>query len=609
MPANASRASRAATCEEWDEDAQTTLPDTRTSANVAAKRSKPELNIAKSHRRRSTEANADKMRRTPTNTQDDASSRKEKKIAGLKLATTFPERDSRLYSSGPPAERPRRSTSRPAAKRTISKAEQREPFTRHQIGECWICDMYGYHVVMPREPQPPSKETSVPQSPLTASQQPSYQASVKAERPEATTIQTRPNRSQSYRDLRPISFHAGMIPEAFHPLVSQPLSAYDWNMPTTPITPYTATAYPPTPTLTSHNQYQDYLQPSLLQYSQSAPPLPIPPPPQPGRGISVRGQPIIQQSSIPMDQPPLSRTTSLREQQRSRKNSLSREENAKKMPPPQGIPASRRPNMLKANTSTSTPVSLHRARSHSNHASVPAQSIHKERRPDPPPSSYRERPLAVSDNSSQQRPVPRQSKTYADRRHSLQVSSSVPGPDKGSLPPNVERHESEAEAYQRSRGTKPQALTLDTVSRISRHSDSGSQRSANTSSKGSLGGKTKTTAANTDITMTINGVILGISGDNAENHSIKIHPKRNGGVNISVNERESGGSSTKVTSMQKRSGSISSSSRQSRRNSEKEVRKPRVESLDRKLDGASKPSSRSDRTSYDDSLGYGFAYG
>jgi hypothetical protein len=609
MLASGTRKSRAATCEEWDEDAQTALPGTRTSANVAAKRSKPELVPTKPHRRRTfVEGDAAKMSRTP-NTRDDASVTKEKKSAGLKLDTSIPERESRLYSSGPPPER-QRSTSRPSAKRQTSKAEKPdEPLIRHRPGDCWVRNCHGHHAIVPPEPQGPLKEKSIPQSPVPTSQQSSHQATSKSKRPQASTVQRRPNRSDPYGGQRPMSFHAGMLPETYHPLSAQPFAAPDWNMPPTPMLPYTHTPFAQTPTLTSLNHYQDYPQTFAVQYGQQAPAPNRPRPPEPQRGMSSRGEPIIQQPQVLMDQPSLARKASQRERRDSRDPSLSRDEDARRMPPPpQIIHASCRPSMVKASTSTSAPGSLYRERRYSSHGPGPAQAAPSERRPDPPPSSYRDRPPSAYLNSSQDRPVSQKSTSQQDPKLATRTKSSGQGLERQISLPGIERHEVEAEAYQRSQGTKSHALTVDAVTKISRHSESGSQRSVNTSSRGSSGGKTKTAAASNEITMKFNGLTLDISGNSDENHIIKIQHTRSGGVNISVSEQPSARDTT-VTSLQKQSGSTTSSSRQSRRSSEKETRRSRDESADHEPHRATRTLSRSGNASFDESHGYGISYG
>ena len=602
MLPNGSRTSRAATCEEWDEDAQATLPNTTTSANVAAKRSKPELVPTKPSKPRTVEGAGERMSRRYTSTQEDASVRKEKWSAGLKLHTSFPERESRPYSSGPAPERLQRSTSRPAAKRSTSKAERLEPLLRHQIGQCWICDTYGYHMMVPLEPQGSSMGNSAPQSPLTTPQQPSHQAPPTTKRPQASTVQSRPNKAPSNRDQRPVSFHAGMSHAAFHPLSSQPLSAPDWNMLPSLVPQYLHAPYAQTPTMNFQPYYQDFPLCFPKQYSQQAPPPPRPRPPEPHRSTSARGEPIIQQSPVSREQPPLTRTTSRKEHQRSRNPSLSREEDTRKMPPP------RRPSMTKANTSLSTPISHQPERSDRARGTLAEQSSAKERRSDPPPSSYREPPLSSYHNPAQDRPVPRKSTSYVDPKFTLQANSSGPGLVRQTSTPTAECHEVEAEAYQRSFNTNLQPLTVDAVSKISRRSDSSSQHSINTSSRGSSGGKTKTTVASSDITMTINGVTLGISGDSAETHSIQIQPKRNGGISISVDGHESCGRDNKVR-LPKRSDSTASSSRQSQRSRVKEVRTSRDDSSDRELDRATTLPNRSDKASFDEPLGYGVGYG
>jgi hypothetical protein len=597
MLANLTRKSHAATCEEWDEDAQTTLPDTRTSANVAAKRSKPELVSTKS-RSHSDERVTDKMARKSTSKGEAASPEKDKKLTGLKVDTFFPKRESRLYSSGPPAERSQPSTIRPSAKRSTSKVEKHEPFMRHPAGQCLACDYSGYHMNAPAEPRG-SKESSTPQPPLTASQQPSQSASAAPRRPEASTIQPRERRSSSYRDQRPMSFHSGVSYDAYDPLSSHPGSAVEWNMPL--VSPFTYTPYAQAPTTPSYTPFQEYSHP-LPTYSQVAP-QPSLGPQELHRGTSSRREPIIQQSPMLRNELPLTQTISQRDFQRSQKPSLSREEDARRMPPPEIIPGTRRPNLMKAKTSASTPASHHRERSYGKNGGVSEQPAYKERRSDPPPTSF---PPSAYQNLPKDRPAPRKSTSYHEAGYTTKVSSSVPRTDRRPSMSSSERHEMEAEAYQRAHGTKSQPLTVDAVSKISRKSDSGSQRS----SRGSSTSKTKTTVASNDITLTIGGrVTLDISGDSAENHSIKIQPKRSGGVNISFDERKQADKESKVVGLLKRSGSTTSSSRQSRRSSEKEVRRSRDESFDQELERTNTRSSQFSKASFEDSHGYGVGYG
>lgn len=646
MPAGNTRASRAATCEDYDEDAQTILPDTRTSANVAAKRSKPEIAPTESHRLHSS-GDEDKMSGRNKSSHNDAPTRKGKKSHGLKLNTSFLERESRPYSSGPPREQPQQSASRPAAaKRSKPKAEKPEPMVRHPPGHCQICDFHGYHKLEPSEAQKPLKERSILQAPLSASQQPSQQVAPTAEHPKASTSQSRPNRRQSCHEQRPTSYHAGM---SYSALPLQPFSASDWNMLPTPLSAYPQTPYVQTPTLPFLNPYEQYSQSLPSQYDQQAPqPLGPRPPeprrrpssragpiiqqspivadkpplgrtkshretpraPEPARRPSSRAGPIIQQSPVVADKPPLGRTRSHRETPRARDPSTSRQEDAKRMPPPQVIPVRRRPNITNANTTISTPISDQRERGPGNDGPASAQLFSRERKPDPPPSSYREPPLSSYHNSNQDRPVPPKSKSYIEARQATKVNSTQSGLDRPTSIHGADLKEMRAEAYQKSRGTDPQPLTLDAISKIERRrSDSGSQYSINTSSRGSTGGKTKTSLASSDITLTMHGVTLGISADSSENHSIKIQPKRNGGINISVEQQEWSGRDSKALSLRKRSGSTTSSSKQSLRSSEKEVRRSRDQSLDREPEQAPQVSSWTSKALYDDSFGYDLAYG
>lgn len=606
MLGNGPRHSQAATCEDWDEDAEKTLPDTRTSANVAAKRWKPEGDPTKS-RARHTPIDGDtaKMSRTQsTNTQGDGPVKKEKKSAGLKLDTSFPQRESRPYSSGPPKDRPRRNSGRPTtAKQPVSKTEKSEPF-RHRE-ECWVCDAYGHHVMLGLDAHGGMRGQSVPPSPITMSHLPPDQPPPPTTQvAEAPTARPRSVRIQSFREPRPTSYHGAMSSEAYFPGLSQSFPT-EWNtMPLTPMSPYGQLPYAPTPTMNLQNPYQDFSQPFHMPFNPQAPAPSRSRPVEPQRRASIRGEPIISQAPIP-DQAHLTRKTSQRESRHSREPSRSREEDARRMPPPQFTTVPRRPSLAKANTTTTHPVSRRESVYHG-HGSKSVQVPYKEPRSDRPPSSYRDRASSTS-YTTRERPTPARTPTsFDDTKSTRKTDSCRPDVDKRVPLSNSERKEAEAEAYQRARGTKDRSLTVDAMRNFSRHSDSGSQRSKNSSSKSSSASKTKATVD--DITVAIGGLTLGISGDSAENRSINIRPKR-GGLSISVDEHEPKNKSNKTSGLLKRSDSTTSSSRQSHRSSEKEVRRLRATSSDSNHDPPAKASNETGKPFLNDSLGYGVGYG
>lgn len=577
MLADDHRKGRVATCEDWDDRAGTTLPDTQKSANVAAKvkRSRPEL-VPGPELMPGEHA---ELSRTSTSTPNISHRMDGEERFG---------RESRPYSSGPPQHRRNssrrnssRQDSRPDVKRIMSEAQKPELSVRHHSGQCWICDCYGYHMAVPLD----SKENCIPKSLSTASQPSQQQASSRREpsRPQPSAVQPRSNRSHSSRD-RPMSFHGGMTSgEMHHPLTLQPFPG--WSLPPTPVSPYPHTpSWPPfpgpdgglpstpvSPYPSNHNLYQDYPPSEYHPQPYNEQGLPPPRPRQTEPYREARGEPTIQQSSASWDQPALTRTTS-QHQHRSRNHSLSREDDMKndmkKMPPP---PKPRRPSMVRERTSN---TSISNQRSSYD--------------PPAPPSSYREPPHS----GHQDRPVPGKSSSYQDVK---KTDNFAPVVNRRDSPPSTERtlpecHEIEAEAYQRSRQKiKPHPLTLDALSKIP------PQPNSNTSSRGSSGGKTRTTAASTDITMMFSGVTLGISGDSADNHNINIQTKRNGGVNITVHDK---------TSLHDRSGSSDSSNRQ-RRRSVKQLTESgkRVQSLGPKPQKAIQASNRSGEALYDDSHG------
>lgn len=394
MLAHGSSNPRPATVEEWDEETQTTVPNTRSSAYVAATRSKADLASTTSSRSRgaSVEGGTNRTKHTSTTIQDDPSGEKSKKPSGLKLDTSYPRRESRPYSSGPLQDRPRRNSSRPAARLPTSKGDKAEKTAkgeilfRHPHGACWICDDYGYHDMAAHEAQLASKDPSLSQPPATASAQPSQPTPQPSKTPESSAVRPRQARSHSTKEQRPMSFHGGMLLDAYQSLSSQPFSSSNWNMPPTPISAYGQPPYVQTPSTPLQNYYPEFRQPPPNQYAAHQTQAAHRPRPQSEsyRNPSVRDDPIIQQSPVLRDQPALSRTISSRERRPSQEPPRSNDEDARRMPPPQIIPVQRRPSMVKAKTSSSNPAQEIRERRYSMQGSSSAASIARERRTSSP---------------------------------------------------------------------------------------------------------------------------------------------------------------------------------------------------------------------------------
>jgi hypothetical protein len=231
------------------------------------------------------------------------------------------------------------------------------------------------------------------------------------------------------------------------------------------------------------------------------------------------------------------------------------------LPPPrpqkEQVLLAHRPSFKKA--ATSTPATTLRRYSQSYESNVdefPRLEVIRERKAETshPPTSYRGPSTAI-----QARPPNRKPMSYDLPRQSVEVATrAAPVPEpvgrRRADPAPVERHEAEAEAYQRKRGTsdtralQSHSLTAEALRKVpkvthitTRSETNSSQKSRNSSSKGSSGGKTGPSGS--DITMRINGIAFGIPADSGQR--ITIQSK---GVNISVGgkgrniDKEYGGS-------------------------------------------------------------------
>lgn len=535
-----SSSSHAATCEEWDDEAQTTVPHTRTSANVAAKRSKPELVANASHQKSS---QGDKRGRGADTArkgtgQEDKENRAdasdEQKIDNSgQMDPNLTQRESRLYSSGPPAERTRPNVSRPPSRPPALKmpSVHTAQLIRHAQGQCWSCDTYGHHLDVGISPLPTPKETSqrAPSSTKTKA---------------APAAHPRPMRPQLQGTPRPTSFHAGMLPDSYIAMPSVPV-AMQWQFPSTPISPYTPVQYPPTPTSAYTPSFQDY--PSSFE-PQPNPPRPYattlpvrlanppPAPPKPQEPVvccdtCIAPAPNTENRSrrYSQNQPP------------ARRASHSRENDAKRMPPPSGVPASRRPSMAKEHTIATAAAPRSTERNHGVSRSIPTVSPREERKLDSmPPPSYRDSTRSAVYSAAQyNKAMLSKSSMPLESDQILRARSSGARPDRRSSCPTSERHELEAEFYQQAHRAPSQALTIDAVRKMSRKSDTGSQQSLNSGSRASSGGKTKTTAASNDANNAgYKRVNLDISLEKMDKHSITIQRQAHGTINISVDDQE-----------------------------------------------------------------------
>lgn len=539
----------AAFCEDFNEDSGTSLPGTRKIANVAAKRSKPEL---AGKGRSSVDGTGDSgysSRTAETGAMIgsvDSEPRKSKGPKGskgstpLRLDTTFRDRERRPYgpdmkaqSQRPEQGRPEQLDNKSTVHRSSSKAGKSE-HVKHDQGTYQESDQHGGQPPTPKPTSKQSKNTTVPPSPSRSRRgnlpQPK-QDSVPMENLEA---RPRPRRSSSVNPsgARPKSFHAGMsmpAEPAFYSYVQQPaLSPWPQTATYSPYPSYPPSAFPAGFTTTPITPITN-MQPSAPLYE-------MPPPARLSypRRLSSHGQPIIQQEYPPS---PAEHRPPSRQERRdpSRSRNSEREEDHRRMPPPpppkpQVFQLPSRPSAKKFATTNSAPTVR--------------QSKYDDLKPLSRSSSHRRPSESERRGQILVRPQNRKSVSYEDEpaptrrpeRH-LPRRSTIYGHEGLKDLEDLEQKQKAAEDYQKAQGTSSLPFTAGSLQRARsnatapRRSETGSHRSHNSSSKGS---GTKSQQDN-DITMTTKGVRLGFSGDNRD---IRIKSKASGPTQIQIEEKK-----------------------------------------------------------------------
>ena len=577
---------RQPTCEDVDEDNEEFL-DARNPANVAAKRTRPELNTKGSYeRRRDNGGDSGYASRAPT-VDSGSSGRKEKRKSDLKIDTSIQERESRPYLYSASKTEAGQSTNRPVVERSASNTTSSATFYRHRDGECWICDKYGKHIA------PPKGEQIPPASPMSARHAPPVEDQTITQPVQDQPRMRRSSSQRTSRPARPASMYVGAVPEILYPTSTLPSPfatespSYTWHAPTTPLyTPLTPVSYV---------QYQTSTVPQTLSpmesrtsyFVQSHPP--PPPPPAQSRPVeSARRASMLVQHDRPVVQQGKSqdREEALydrRPPMRSQKSSRDKDYDSQAMPPPplpkqSQVVYGRRPIVQKAATSASITKEHRRSVSlDDDHDEVRRLDAIRGRKSEAshPPTSYRGPSAAILD-----RPSARKMTSYDSKRHSINVASSAAAQ---TLPrrmtePSIERHEAEAEAYQRKRGSSDthetsSPLTAEALRKVpkarplaTRSETNSSQKSRNSSSKGSSGAKTG--RSNPDIMMRINGIAIGVPSDHGQR--ITISSK---GMNISVGGQGRSSEKEYTSGRIERAPSVTSKTSKTSRSSGKEREK------------------------------------
>jgi len=582
------------TCEDYEDDFEDAAVDTRPSANVAAKRSKPELLPKASFERRRNDGN-DSGYGSRTGTVGSGSpNRREKKVVNLKVDTNVEERESRPYHYTAAKTEARQPSTRPTADPALPKTAEPKKYYKHRDGECWVCDRFGKHI-------DPPEGTPVPFSPIAARRPSTTEDYVD---PQTSQAQPRVRRTSSYRGPRPTSIYAGTVPVGPYdtktlpsPFAQEapPYATTSWQAPTSPLTvhytPLTPVAYAHYPVGTSSQMVTPVE--TRGSYFHSLPPAKTRParPVEPSRRASMyepSDRPVVQQGQ--------STSARLREENEraydrrpplhTQKSSHERDLDRRAMPPPprpqqEQVLLAHRPSVKKAAASTSaTTLRRHSQSYESNVDEFPRLEAIRERRAEAslPPTSYRGPSAAIQDRLPNRKPMP-----YDLPKQSVEVATRAapvlePLVRRRTEPSPVERHEAEAEAYQRKRGAsdtrdlQSHSLTAEALRKVpkvppmtARSETNSSQKSRNSSSKGSSGGKTGPSTS--DITMHINGIAVAIPTDSGQR--ITIQSK---GVNISVGGKGRGIDKEYASSRIGRASSITSRTSKTSSNRGKEKR-------------------------------------
>ncbi|KAK5451740.1 hypothetical protein LTS15_008000 [Exophiala xenobiotica] len=555
MPDTERRRPRVATVEDYDEDAQTTLPGSRTSANVAIKRSQQEL-TARSHAPKSTSNGIDSRYATGTGIPNtEATTITRRKMPELKLDTAVPlERERQPYHMphSAPAKPTNRRQSVHQSKDPISDQSQlgKLKYFVHDHGICWVCDQYGKHIDIKKEMSRASSVAPPPPSPKTIRQNAPRSAR------DDDALPDKSRRLSSSRQPRPLSMVNPPVPVQYvSPAVyAQPVVATSgWATPVTPSLPYNPVSYSYAPTSplpgASFAPFQH-----MLQFIDNAPPSELHSTrpsrrPSPVRRATTYGDPVIRQTYIEPEMVGFEKL-SLKENRSvlpSRRSARTIDDDRNIMPPPpppqpktqpDEVGLGRRPSARRSKTYHPSEAPL-RERLHESDQNDDDDFDFQESRPPPsatrgrreshspsrPPTSYR----GPSIVEARDRPAPpRKSVSYSTPTTTTKVASTrvVPLPRRTTIPPAavpLEQKEIEAEQYQQSKSKTSSELTAQALRDFNKRTSSSrsegssySHKSHQSSSKDSSGrGRSHTSGTRTSITLP-GGLNMSIPADYVE---------------------------------------------------------------------------------------------
>ncbi|EXJ54476.1 hypothetical protein A1O7_09816 [Cladophialophora yegresii CBS 114405] len=524
MPESDRRRPRVATCEEWDEDAQTTRPGTQTTANVSTKRSDHDL-VPRQRETNNfyTDCGDSGYASRAATTVSESTSSSRRRIPDLKLDTAGireRERNPYLYSQTAVPKPPTRRQSSSQSKEP--SPEKRPTRVRDDLPQRGYSDHYTKH----SEPKQAAKVARPPNSPGAVKKEIAKSAK---DDPSATTKSRRLSSNQQPTPVNMLPPNAPMpIQYAMYPAYPHPgIATSGYATPVTPSGPYGSMpfSYAPPPTLPTPS-YATYLPPpsyfDQLPEPRSARPSRHP---SPVRRASAYGEPVIRQSQPDSAMMSLERRPSkesrpaLPSHRSSRSTDVDR---GQMLPPPRPqqpeVVLGRRPSTRRSQTyHPQEPTVRERVvfepdqyesdddRDNGHIRAAPPSSFRERRESSSrPPSSYR--PLTHAE--PRERPPARKSVSYSTGATVTKVaSSSSPAmPRRMTVP--LEQKEAEVEEYQAKRNSAAVAasgLTAEALRKLdqrtsSSKSETGSNFSHQSSSKDSSGrDRSQTAGAKTSI--------------------------------------------------------------------------------------------------------------
>ncbi|KAI9809986.1 MAG: hypothetical protein M1827_006753 [Pycnora praestabilis] len=539
-------------CEDYNSDDNQTLPGTRKSANVNAKRRTKTV--------RDGASDSGYSSRAATVTSSDSGGQKTSP-ARLKVDTALGSSKRRPSFAEPSTGSSRRSPSKDP-QGTTSRAARAPDRTHPERCDCERC-IRMYPSTTPLEspwdtnyyPFNRPSHSVFENSPSRQSTRPSPRGTTQ-EAPAIPGARPRLSASQPQRLARPVSYHAGAMPDPMMYMSSLYGSSYDRGPPpassayTNP--PIIPQSYPPpgmmyapslTPTPPSHASQSPVDQPrprprhstSDSQYTT--------------RPTSIYGTPVVHDQATYGTVPSPRRATIREPVSAPLAEEYTQDEEYYRsvMPPPQTIPISRRPSVRHSATPSSG-RDIHRQGAFEYpDAGVTMMPTERSRPSRPEESSRSRRPSLATSHDSGRKPS-----SYTNASDSAKITVGSSSRRRASYygnerPLDLDRKQREAEAYQES-FTKPVIpLTADALRAARRNnrlgSSSGSQSRASSSREGSEGktrsgmsGIASRSETSEGITMRFNtnaGVKLDFAGD-LEGRTITVKPGEDGLAELSI---------------------------------------------------------------------------